>query len=394
MEMFLDLGTAPPPHSFLTKKQLKEGKEELFPIRVLMCYNCGLAQLGYVVPPEKMYTNYPYETSMTKTGIEHFHGMAKSICEKFSIAKNSLAVDIGSNVGVLLQGFKNMGMNVMGIEPSNVAQKAIANGIPTIQDFFGKKAVNQIASKQKAKIITGTNVFAHIDNLHDFMKNLDILLEENGIFVFEVPYFIHLLDNLEYDTIYHEHLSYISVKPLVNFFKIFGYELFDVEETKIHGGSIRCFVARKGKQKVSSTTKHYLNLEEKKKIYSKETLQKFAKMVDEHKKKLKSLLLELKKKGKRVVAISAPAKGVSLLNYAKIDNTILEYVTEKYMPKVGLYTPGTHILVKNDEYLREDKPDYGLLLAWNFAEEIMKNLDYFKKNGGKFIIPIPEPHIV
>lgn len=394
LELFLDLGHSPPSDNFVTEEQFKD--EKSYPVQVFMCQNCGLVQLGYVVPPKEMYSkDYPYETSIATTTRNHFFEMAKSITEKFSIPKNSLVVDIGSNVGVLLQGFKNQGMKVIGIEPSsNIAKKALANNIYTINSFFNMNTVDKIILKQKATVVTATNVFAHIDDLDTFMKCLDLLLEDNGIFVVEAPYFVNLLDNLEYDTIYHEHLSYLSVKPLVNFFQRFGYELFDVQETKIHGGSIRFFVARKNTKKIVSSVEKFLRYEEGKGIHQKKTLLQFSEKVQRHKEHLRSLLLDLKKKGKRIVGISAPAKGMALLNYANIDTSILDYVTEKSTLKIGKYTPGTHVPVKPDGILLKDMPDYGLLLAWNLAEEIMNNLKEYKQRGGKFIIPIPEPRIV
>lgn len=396
LDLFLDLDFTPPADNFLTEKQLHES-ETYYPLQVYICESCGLSQLGYVVPAEKLFnSDYPYESSTTKTGREHFFNMAKKICEKFNLKDNSLIVDIGSNVGVLLQGFKNMNMRVIGVEPSsNIAKSAIDNGVETIQSFFDFSAVEKILKEnQKASIITATNVFAHVDDLYSFMENIKKLLLDDGVFIFEAPYFVNLIHNLEYDTIYHEHLSYLSIKPLVSFFKRFEMELFEVEKVTIHGGSIRCFVAKKGSFQVSPKIQDMINLEEKENMYSIDNLRDFAKKVQEHRKELTKTLIDIKSKGKRVICISAPAKGMTLLNYCKIDRTICDYVTEKSHLKIGKFTPGTHILVKSDDVLSTDMPDYALLLAWNFAEEIMRNLIDFKKKGGKFIIPIPTVRIV
>lgn len=393
---YLDLGFTPLADRFLNERQLHE-EEVYYPLRVVVCENCGLSQLDYVVPPERMYDlGYAYESSTTKTGREHFYGMAKSIFEKFNLKKGSLAVDLGSNVGVLLQGFKDCGMEVMGIDPSpGVVATAIKNGIDTITAFFGEDAVDLVLEKKgKAAVVTGTNVFAHIHDLDAFMKSLERLAKEKGILVIEAPYFYHLLDKMEYDTIYHEHLSYLSVKTMAQFFERFGWWLFDVEEVSIHGGSLRYFVSRKGDYPITENVAKYLEVEEKGKIHSLKRLQKFADDVKNHRKALRELLLKLKTEGKRIVALSVPAKGNTLLHYCNINNDILDYATEKAPLKIGKYTPGFHIPVMPDETLIKDRPDYALLLAWNFAPEIIKNNEKFTKSGGKFIIPIPEPRIV
>jgi len=393
---FLDLDFSALSDNFLTSKQLDDS-ETFFPLTVHSCLDCGLCQLGYVVPPELMFNkDYPYDSSTTKMGREHFTKMGIDICDRFNLEKNSLIIDVGSNSGVLLSAFKSKDMQVLGIEPSSkLANIAIDRGIDSIIEFFAEKLVKKILDDYgKPSIITGTNVFAHIDNLDDFMKTADSLLVENGLIIIEAPYLLHLLENMEYDTIYHEHLSYLSVKPMVNFFKKFGFEVFDVEEQSIHGGTLRYYIGRKDKRPITQNVSNYLKLEEEKKIYSKEYLENFSKSVKNHKKSLLRLLYQLKNDGKKIVAISAPAKGNTLLNYCKIDSEILDYVTERNPLKIGKFTPGMHIPVFSDEKLLEDQPDYALILAWNFADEIIQNNSQFQKNGGKFIIPIPEPKII
>ena len=395
MLKFLDLGFSALSDNFLTVEQLEQ-PEIFYPLTVHSCLDCGLCQLGYVVPPELMFNeNYPYDSSTTKTGREHFTEMGIYICDRFNLKPNSFVIDVGSNAGVLLSGFKSKGMRVLGIEPSSkLANVAIKNGIDSIIEFFSKKLVKKIlADYGKVSIITGTNVFAHIDDLDDFMIAADSLLVEDGIIVIEAPYLLHLIENLEYDTIYHEHLSYLSVKPMIEFCKKFGFEVFDIEEQTIHGGTLRYFIGRKDKRKVSQNVSNYLKIEEKQKIYSEKTLQEFARSVKNHRKVLLQILHELKINGKKIVAISAPAKGNTLLNYCKIDSEILDYVTERNPLKVGKFTPGMHIPVYSDEKL-EDQPDYALILAWNFADEIIQNNSKYREKGGKFIIPIPKPVIV
>jgi len=387
---FLDLGFMPPADGILSPEEINE-PEIFFPLKVAQCSDCGLTQLTYAPNPEILYgKKYLYESSITKTGREHFFEMANSICQKFNLTKNSLVIDIGSNVGVLLSGFKKNNMNVLGIDPApKIAKIANENGIETWQEFINHKVAEKIISqKGKAKIVTGTNVFAHIDNKQELMESLKIMLDDDGIFIIEAPYLVNLIENLEYDTIYIDHLEYISVKPLVNFFNKWNMDVFDVEKYDIHGTSIRVFVCQKGKRKIEERVKEFLELEEKKGVYKKEVLDNFANKVKNHKKQFMELLRDLKKQDRRIVGISAPAKGNTLLNYCKIDSGLIDYTTEKTLIKIGNYTPGMHIPIMNEEKILEDKPDYGIIFAWNFAEEIIKNNKKFSEGGGKFIIPV------
>ena len=282
MTLFLDLGSTPPADRFIKKEQLG-GPEPCYPLKVVRCDRCMLVQLSYIVPPEILFKDdYPYESSMTKAGRLHFDAFAQSVVEEFNLSKGDLVVDIGSNVGVLLKGFKDRGCRVMGIDPAeNIARIAEKNGIPTIPDFFTYEVARDIAKKHgHAKIITGTNVFAHIDDLNALLEGIDYLLDEDGIFIIEAPYLVHLLDNLEYDTIYHEHLSYLSLVPLVPFFHKCGFELFDVKQVDIHGGSIRMFISRKEKRKVTAKVFDLLKYERDNDIYSMDNLTNFARKVE------------------------------------------------------------------------------------------------------------------
>ena len=395
LEFFLDLGFTPPSDGFLTKGQLEE-PEIYFPLKLCLCMECGHIQLNYTVPGNILYCrNYPYDNSTSESFRRHFMDMSRHICNKFGF-KKGLAVDIGSNVGVLLSGFKEMGMAVLGIDPaSNLAEKANKRGVETIPKFFNSQLAKEIAGKRgKASVITATNVFAHIPNIDDFVEGVKLFLDENGVFVFEVPYVLTLIENMFYDTIYHEHLGYISVKPIISFFKKFGMEIFDIEMVNTHGGSLRVFVGMAGKHGISPVIADYAKKEELAKLHTMERLKKFADDVKKHRQELMVLLLDLKTKGNKIVGVGAPAKGNTLLNYCKIDKDIIDYLTERAETKIGLYTPGTHIPIYPDDRLKEDKVDYALLLSWNLATEIMKNLDWFAKKGGKFIIPMPHPKII
>jgi len=397
LQNIIDLGFHPPSDAFLTSEELKK-PEISHPLRVLLCDKCGLWQLDYVVDPEILYQrSYPYESSTTRTGRKHFHDMAKEICDKYETPKGSLAVDIGSNVGVLLQGFETVGMKTLGVDPAfDMARIANQNGILTIADFFTRDLSKKIAKQYgKAHAITATNVVAHINDIHNLVSGVKNLLAPTGVFVIEAPYLVDLVQKNEYDTIYHEHLSYLSVKPLVGLFKSHDMELIDAEKQNIHGGTMRYFIAHKGKYKVSPVIKKLIAAENKFGMYDINFLKKtFVKAVEKQRADLVELLMKLKKEGARIVGVSAPAKGNTLLNYCKIDNQYLDYISEKAEIKIGLHTPGTHIKIESDKRLMKDMPDYALILAWNFADEIMGNLKEFKKKNGRFIIPIPKPVII
>ena len=394
---FLDLGFHPPSDQFKSKKQLDD-PTTYYPLRVCSCLKCGFKQLDYVVDPKILYQeNYPYESSLTKAGIDHYTEFANSTTSEYKLEKKDLAVDIGSNTGVLLNAFKKNNLNIMGVDPAqNICKVAKRKGIPTINSFFNRSSVQKILNKYgKAKVVTGTNVFAHVDDLNLFVKNIKLLIDKKkGIFVIEAPHFLHLIKNLEYDTIYHEHLSYISVKPLISFFKKFKLEIIDVQQRDIHGGSIRIFVSNTKNYKIKSSVKKICNIEDKAKLNDKKTLLLFQKRVNINRLKLTSLLTKIKKANKSIIALSAPAKGMTLLNYCKIDKNYIDYATEKSKIKQGLFTPGLNIPVYSDKKILETKPDYALLLAWNFSKEIIKNNIKFMKRGGKFIIPIPYVKIV
>lgn len=396
LHTFIDLGFAPPSDALLTKDELQE-PEVFFPLQVQQCEDCGLTQTVYAVDPALMYgEKYKYESSMTQTGTSHFYSMASSIVEACAIKPESLAIDIGSNVGVLLEGFRRKGLRVLGIDPApHICKIANTRGIETWQEFMRPEIARKIVSeKGRAQVVTATNVFAHIDDKTGLIEALNLLLDVNGVFVIEVPYLVDLIENVEYDTIYHEHLEYMSLKPLVLFFGQHGFDVVNVERHEIHGKSIRVFMARKGERAVQPAVASMLRLEEEKGIYRKEVLEKFSQDVAESAFMLRNLLNQLRREGKRVVGISAPAKGNTILNYCKIGPELVQYMTEKSMIKRGSYTPGMHIPIVGDEKLLEDKPDYGIIFAWNFAAEIMKNNLTFVQQGGKFIIPIPSPRIV
>lgn len=391
LKRFLFLGDMPSVNNFLTAYQLNE-LEHKFPLTVCYCGDCGMVELEEVVNPEYMFKNYVYISSFSKTMLAHFGDLATFLVEKFGLNSGTLVTEIGSNDGTLLKFFKTAGVPLLGVDPAkNLAKLANDNGIETWDDFFSTKlAQRMVREKGHASVIIGTNVFAHIDDLDKVLKGLDIALSEDGVFVAEFPYLMNLIEGLQFDTIYHEHLSYFSLKPLIHLFSRFGFEMFDVQRIPVHGGSIRIFVSRsKAKRTLSKSLKELLDLEEKVGLYDPRALKKFAKEVQTIKKDLRKLLISLKKDGKRVAGFGAPAKGNILLNYCEIDNRLLSYVTDNIPYKQGLYTPGTHLQVFPEEKIKEDKPDYLLLLPWNFKEEILSKLTDFRRSGGRIIVPIP-----
>lgn len=393
MVKFLDLGSTPPADQFLFAHQI--GNEQTFPLEVLSCRDCGLAQLSYVVPKELLFCqDYPYEASTTTTACRHWAEFAEQVVRRRQLRVADLVVDVGSNVGVLLEAFRDQGQRVVGVDPAeNMAQRARHRGIPTFIDFFGEQVAKRIYLQcGQAAVITATNTFAHVHDLHDFMRGIQGLLRGDGVLVIESPHFMALVKDLLYDTIYHEHLSYLSVKPLTAFFAKYGMEIFDIERQANHGESFRYFVRFvRGDYDLYPRVESIIAEEDAAGIYNLKTLTNFAGKVARHRHKLRTLIKDAANKGKRVAAVSAPAKGMTLLNYCGLDRNLIDFATEKTPLKIGRVTPGTHIPIVEDRELLERKPDYALLLAWNFAPEIMQNLSGF---GGKFIIPMPSPQVV
>ena len=393
---FLDLGHHPPSNGFLTPEALKE-PETSYPLNVLLCTSCGLSQLDYVVPKRILFgPDYPYDSSTSRTFREHFAGMAADLTEGLELKRDALAVDIGSNTGVLLGGFKAQGLRVVGVEPAdNMAAKANEQGLETLNTFFSPQAVQEIVSAHgNASVVTATNVFAHIDDLAEVASGVRDLLQSGGAFVVEAQYFLDMVTRLEYDQIYHEHYSYMTLRPMVAFFQRQGMEVFDVHHVPTHGGSLRVFVGFPGEHPIAASVGEFCKREEEAGVHAPERLHTFAEAVRESRDKLVQQLMALRADSKRIVGIGAPAKGNTLLNYCKISTHLLDQLTEKAPAKIGLYSPGMHIPVVAESRLTEDLPDYGLILAWNLKDEIMANLSEYSRLGGKYIIPVPSVSII
>ena len=394
LHKFLSLGPIPLANSFLQPDQLGV-TEPYYPLDVCFCSNCGLVQLAQIIAPEILFKDYAYLTGTSEPMKAHFAKLAESAIQRFSLTEGDLVLDIGSNDGTLLENFQRRGMRVLGIEPAtNVAKLASLRGVETWDDFFDESLARRICSdKGQPRAILATNVLAHVADLEGFLRGVNHLLADDGVFVIEVPYLVDMLNRVEFDTIYHEHLRYFAVRPLIALFSKFGMSIVAVERVSVHGGSLRVY-GQKFIPSLPSSVTELLSLETEAKIDSLETYQKFAEDVRRLKEDLVSLLKALKKQGAKIAGYGAPAKGNILLNYCKIGTDILDYVTDTTPFKQGRYTPGMHIPVFPENHFHEFPPDYALLLAWNYADKILQKEEGYRQAGGKFIVPIPEPKLV
>lgn len=391
LHKFLDLGEQPLANSFVKKEDLLK-PEQKFPLEVYWCGNCNLAQLIHVVDPKMMFSDYVYFSSgMPKVSI-HWRDYAGYVCGNFFNSLKQFVVEIGSNDGVLLSYFKDYGHKVLGVDPAeNIAEIANKRGIKTWPIFWGRKVGERIKKENgHARAILANNVFAHIDDHADFIKGVDELLALDGVLVIEAPYLLDMFKNLSYDTVYHEHLSFLAVRPMIAFFSKFGFEIFDVNLVKAQGVSLRIFVGRKGQHAICPSVFERISEELRFGLDKFESYSGLANRVVASKSALFLKLMILKTQEKSIAAYGAPAKGNTLLNYCNLDTEFLDFAVEDLPSKIGLHTPGMHIPVVSREYADANPPDYYLLLAWNYAEAILekeKNSE-FRKRGGKFVVPI------
>jgi len=389
----LDLGETALANAFLAREQFL--RERTYPLQVYFCNRCSLVQLIDVVAPEILFSHYAYFTSASsKTLPKHFMTLAKDLAGD---PRNQFVVEIGSNDGVLLSTLKGYGIGILGVEPAvNVAQVANSRGVETINDFFTESLARQIVKeKGRADVVIANNVVAHIDDLEDLIRGVGVLLKDGGRFILEVHHVADLIANKGFDQIYHEHLSYFSLTVLWKLFQRFDMNVFDVKIIPIHGQSLRVYVGRRQVFSESSrSVQELLEEEERRKLRDVATYLHFASEVESIKRSLVDLLRELKSENRRIIGYGAPAKGTTLLNYCGIGPETLDYVIDTTPSKQNLFTPGTHIPVYPPEKLKEDRMDYLLLLAWNYADEIFKKEMQLREQGIKFIVPIPAPRIV
>lgn len=393
LDSILFLGYLPPVNQ-MHKIGERPREQPSYPAELLYCSKCHLVQLGLIVDAKILFPKeYPYTSSTTKVLRDNFAELYRECKTIISLNKNDLIVDIGSNDGNLLSNFKGS-HKVLGVTPEEIGKLAIERGIPTIIDYFKKDVVDKIKKEHgKAKIITATNVFAHIENINEITGLIIELLEDDGVFISESHYLLPLIKNLEYDTIYHEHLRYYSLHSLKFLLEKHGLEMIHAKEIPTHGGSIRVYAARKGKYNVNGTVKNLLE-KEKNTVVNKEKLLEFKERAVVSKLELYPLLLDIKKRKQRIYGIGAPSRASTLINYIGIDNGIMDYVVEvKGSHKIGKYIPGTLIPVVEESKLYEDQPEYALLLSWHIANELVAKL---REKGfkGKFIVPLPKPRIL
>lgn len=396
LEMVFSLGPTPLANAFLKSLQIDE-PESFYPLDVYFCKDCGFLQLGHVVSPQVLFGDYVYVSSTSPVFVAHFEEFSQETISRFGLNPQSLIVDIGSNDGILLRPFKKRGIRVLGIDPAiEIARLATKGGITTLPKFFSLKLVSQIVAKYgRAKVVTGTNVFAHIDDLDEVVSGVKKLLTTDGVFIIEVPYLFEFLRQNLFDTVYHEHLSYFTLKTLGILFERLGMKIFDVKKVETHGGSLRVFSQMvNGPHRVGESVKKFLLKENKAKLSSLRTYQEFAQKIYRNKAQLVKILTNLKIKGKKIAGYGAPAKGNTLLNFFGVGKETLDFIVDDSPWKQGLYTPGKHIPVVPAAELYKKRPDYVLILAWNFAQPIMKNQAKFAQKGGRFIIPVPRAKIV
>ncbi|MFC1957673.1 class I SAM-dependent methyltransferase [Chloroflexota bacterium] len=393
LEPILFLGYLPPVNQM---RAIGEPPHEQpsYPAQMLYCPKCHLVQLGLIVDPKLLFPpEYPYTSSTTKILRDNFTELYQECKSIVDSGKDDLVVDIGSNDGNLLSNFKD-NHRVLGITPEEIGKIAIERGIPTIIDYFTTGVVKKAKSEYgKAKIITATNVFAHIENINEIVESILELLTENGVFISESHYLLPLIETLQYDTIYHEHLRYYSLHSLKYLLEKHGFEIIHAKQILTHGGSIRVYASKKGNYKVRDTVSALLD-KEKQRILDKEKLLEFKDKVVMSKLELHALLRDIKKRGKHIYGIGAPSRASTLINYVGVDDGILDYVVEiKGSHKIGKYIPGTLIPVVEESKLFEDQPEYALLLSWHIADELAPKLTE-KGFKGSFIVPLPSPRIL
>ena len=389
----VDLGMSPLCESFLSHEQLNQ-MEPFYPLHVYVCEQCYLAQLEEYVSPENIFTEYAYFSSYAVTWLQHAEKYTDMMTERFNLSEKSFVVEVASNDGYLLQYFVKKNIPVLGIEPAkNVAKVAVEKGVPTLTEFFGVKLAERLRSDGKqADLIAGNNVLAQVPDLNDFVGGLKVLLKPAGVITIEFPHLMRLMQENQFDTIYHEHFSYFSFITAEKIFAMHGMTLFDVEELPTHGGSLRIYARHVENETLSITDRaRELRQREVNAGFAKmEHYSAFGEQVKETKRKILEFLIAAKREGKSVAGYGAPGKGNTLLNYCGIRTDFLDYTVDRNPYKHGKFLPGTHIPIFSPDKIWETKPDYVFILPWNFKDEIMIQMAGIKEWGGRFVVPIPE----
>ncbi len=389
---FIDLGSSPPSNSYLIKSQLNS-IEKYYPLQVYICNYCWLAQVIDYAGRDIFFNEfYPYFSSISKSFLQHSENYVNYIIKKFKITRKNRIIEIACNDGYLLQYFQKQNYDCLGIEPSkSCAEYAKTKNIKVIEEFFDIRLAKDLAKKKiNADLIIANNVLAHVPDINNFLKGISIILKNSGIATFEFPHLLELIKHNQYDTIYHEHFSYLSILALENIFKKNNLEIFDVHQIKTHGGSLRVFAKKKGssKFKIKKGFQKIKKLEKKYKLNSLKTYKNFQKKAEKNKNDLLNFLIECKKKNLKVAAYGAAAKGNTLLNYAGVKKDLIAYVCDSAPSKQNKFLPGTRIPIYNPNYLYKNRPDYLLILPWNIADEIKNQLSQLRKKT-KFFVAIP-----
>jgi len=394
----VDLGMLPLSNSYIKDDQLK-CIEPFYPLQAFVCDSCFLVQLEGIESPEHIFKDYAYFSSYSDTWLQHARVYADYIVARLGLLhSDKTVIEIASNDGYLLQYFKAKGVHVIGIEPAaNVAEAAMKKGIPTEVRFFGRDLAGELVRQGKrADLIVGNNVLAHVPDLNDFVAGMKTLLKPDGVITMEFPHLMHLIAESQFDTIYHEHIFYFSFITVEKVFARHGFTLFDVEELPTHGGSLRIY-ARHIEDSDKEATPNVSGLREKESRFGLDglgTYPVFAEKVKETKQNLLEFLIRAKQEGRVIVGYGAPAKGNTLLNYCGISTDFIDYTVDRNPHKQGLYLPGSHIPIRHPDRIKETKPDYLLILPWNIKDEIMAQMDFIRKWGGKFIVPIPKVEVL
>jgi len=396
IELIINLGNQPPSNSFLDpKKDLSN--EHKYPLQLVFCTDCYLVQLNYSVNPSEMYSDYVYLSSSSRVLREHLDTLAKHLIDYVKPKSEDLVIDIGCNDGALLDGYKGFGLKRLGIEPSSVAEIARSKGLNVQKSFFNKETANIVARKYgRAKIITGTNVFAHVSDQDEFLEGIEILLKDDGVFVIEVPHVLDMLKNILFDTIYHEHIFYFSILSLKNLLERRNFRIFNIEKLNFgpSGPPIRVYVCKtNSNHKNNKSVQDLIDLENESRLFELKPYLVFKDKIWRLKNDLLEMLHKIKKSNGKIIGYGAPAKGNTILNTFGIGNQFLDAILENNELKTGLVSPGTHVPIELERDFDSSGYKYALLLSWNLLEFFLKKSPYIKA-GGKFILPLPKPIIL